>query len=403
MNKFTLNDLLYSKLMMFLYFLLVLLTDCYIYFNSILNKIILMSVMILSLFLLFIYIISGKYNKWINLLIIYCIIGGISSYLGEYSNVYDFFVKYIKIIGISIYLNTSLESHTEKAIKTLNIVYCILVLINFLTIVIFPYGLFSDSLYSNNWFFLYDNMHIFMFLPAILINLLVGKYKRKKRLSLMLEFVIITYCVFYCFSANSVVSYCIFISFLFLYKIVKKIKILNSKNYFITYIIMFFLIVVFKIQEIFRWLIVVVLKKDMTFSSRTILWEKVITFIKRNPILGYGEESTAIFSEKMGSVNFTHAHNTILDVTYRYGIIGAILHILMILIPVKKLYNFKENDISKIISISLFCLLITCLFEARVEKLGLYIILVLGLNIEKIIQSVNHKKGEYNVKEKSYL
>ena len=209
----------------------------------------------------------------------------------------------------------------------------------------------------------------------------------------ILLFLNITFSIFYCFSANSVVAFSIFIIYILFNKFTNNIDILNIKTYIKSYIILSFSFVIFRIQRIFSWFIVDVLHKSITLSTRTILWDRVQDLILKRPILGYGQEICDVVVEKYGDSHFTHAHNTFLDVVYKGGVIGLIFHALLLLIPSKELYATRDYFITKVVSIIYFTAMIMMIFEARQEKIGLYLVLVLSYNIKNIIDSFDHRKN----------
>jgi len=229
-------------------------------------------------------------------------------------------------------------------------------------------------------------------MPMLMLIYVNKEYKMINfRILDIVLFLIITYCVYYCMSANTVVAYTLLIIYLVFKKIFDNKHIFNAKNYFIFFLAIFFGIVIFRIQNIFSWLIVDILNKDLTFTHRTTIWDRTIGLIKKHWILGYGKESTQIVAYKLGKLTFTHAHNTLLDVTYKYGIIGLTSFISMIIATVKQLTKQKKINITKFFSFILLCSLIMMNFEARQEKVGLYIILVLCYHIDSIIK--NNKKN----------
>jgi len=108
--------------------------------------------------------------------------------------------------------------------------------------------------------------------------------------------------------------------------------------------------------------------------------------------LGYGQQETLQITEALGHPAFVHAHNTILDVLYTGGIISLILHFIMMILPIKELYKYRENKLTKFMSIILFCFLIMLNFESRNYRLGFYIVLVTWYNISHILENIKEKK-----------
>ena len=270
-------------------------------------------------------------------------------------------------------------------------------MINFFTIIIFPDGLYSDDLSKNNWFLLYDNMHIFIYIPGLLVSGIASNYKRKKiNFIYIIMFLMVTYSVYFCFSATSVVGYSLYLIYIIFRKLIDRVKIMNAITYFIIFLCIFFFIVVFRFQNVFEPLIVDYLNKDLTFTGRTFIWDKVTQYIEEKPLLGYGIEEGNIFEMKTGG--FAHAHNTIYDILYKGGIISLILFMGIIISTIKELYENRDNRIAKLTSFVLFTILIMMNFEARQDKIGFYVILIIGYNIKSIIKSFDMKEEDFNKK-----
>ena len=389
-------DFLYSRIVSFLILFIICLSTFPLTPLPIFFKVFNILSFIVCLDIFFLYLLNGKYSKFSILLMFFWLLLFLSSYLGEYSSIKLAFMSYYKFVAIVFYLDYGLNHYCKKIVSSLYYALYLLIAINFYTLIKYPNGWYSSSNYVNNWFFDYDNMHIFMYFPAVLV-MYIHNYIENKKLNIgnIVLLLMITYGVYYCFSANTVVAYTLFLAYLFFKKFFDSYEILNSKTYFIIYLVIFFAFVLFRIQNLFAWLIVGILGKSLTFTNRTFIWDKVIDFIKVHPIFGYGRESTDILTAKLGRSTFTHAHNTILDVTYKGGILSLIVFISLLNIVVKKLYEYKDYSITKLVSFILFCVFIMMNFEARQEKIGLYIILIVCYHIQAIIDAC--KKGKKEV------
>jgi len=366
-------------------------------FSSIYKELMRVFALSLTLFTIIIYVLRKKYNKFILIFFLYLIFGLISCYLGTYSSINNFISAYSSIIGIVLLTDIAINYDSKSTLKIIEIILFILILINTITIIIYPNGLYVSELYTTNWFLLYDNMHIFVFMPALLVSFLINKYNKKKySLITILLLIMITYSVIYCFSANTVIAYTLFILYILFEEKLSKIKIFNSYTYFISYFILFFSMVVFRIQNALTGSILNFFEKDITFSGRTKLWDRIIRYIKQKPIIGYGIEHNKTFTSKMGSQYFTHAHNTIYDVLYKGGIVSLTLFIYLIYIVIKELHKFKDGKVAKLIGFTLLCYFIMMTFEARQEKFGLWLVLELGFNVNLLINDMKVKQNESN-------
>ncbi len=121
-------------------------------------------------------------------------------------------------------------------------------------------------------------------------------------------------------------------------------KILNKKmpGYTLLLIIFFtgfILVVFFNMQSIFSFIIIEVLKKDLTISSRTNIWKIAIEYISEKPILGYGIGTTTFMPHYD-----RNAHNTVLQLCLQCGISGLVVLTNLLICPCKILKN-KQNSI----------------------------------------------------------
>lgn len=401
MNQKYIEKLLCSRVIMIFIFMHFLLYFCYLGNLGFLENIIRFTAYSLSSFIILYYMLKHKLSKFSICLLLFIVFQFFSTIISEYGSVKIFLSTYFVIIGLCFYYELCVKAEPKKTIGILGMILYILSVVNFVTIILFPNGLYATERYTSNWFFQYDNTHIFMFLPAILINILYDElYRKKISFRTIILLVVIGYCVYYCNSASSVFIYTIFIIYIFFRKTLNYIKLLNINTYIKVGIILFFLIVVFRIQNIFYFLIVEVLHKNMNYTGRTDVWDTVMRYISNNPIIGYGIESTEVFSAKMGHIYYTHAHNTILNVLYKGGVLSLMPFLLIINFAKEKLNLYKETKYVKLISFVMLCYFIMMVFEARETKAGYYLVLVIAFNIDCLIKN---RKEMLNYEKESNL
>lgn len=82
-----------------------------------------------------------------------------------------------------------------------------------------------------------------------------------------------------------------------------------------------FLLVVIRFQNLFSYIIVTVLGKDLTLSSRTTVWDSAFQAIDNNWFFGYGLEEGPVMSSRLGNIAAVNTtQNGWLDVLYVGGI-----------------------------------------------------------------------------------
>ena len=142
-----------------------------------------------------------------------------------------------------------------------------------------------------------------------------------------------------------------------------------------------FRIVILRVQNIFEFFIVDILHKDLTFSSRTKLWDRTIKIINNNKILGTGLQKSE-FTIK--SISAYHAHSHFLNIMFQSGILGVGIYIYIVFEAFNRLNKFKESRIAQIVSFTLFVLFIMLTVDTFDITANLFLIICLGFNISKL-------------------
>ncbi len=264
-----------------------------------------------------------------------------------------------------------------------------IVLINFITIILKPGGLYISNSISFttklNWFLGYKNNHIIYILPTLLISFINTSYQKgnlKPRNIVLIIISLISLIIIN--SSTSIIGMFTFVILLILSNLLKKTKILNILTFMIIHITTFFGIVIFRIQEILNKIIIGILHKDLTLTNRTFIWDLVMKLIKQKPILGYGIEDPIIRYYKIKEIKSYHAHNQILEIIYKSGILGVIVIFYICYLSFKQLFKYKETQVAKIISIAIFSYSIIMITEAYSLEI-LFMFIILGYNVNLFI------------------
>lgn len=349
-----------------------------------------------ALIAVIIYLKKGKVSKFILGLLCYNLVIIIATKLNSsYGRINTAVNNAIDVIAVCLIIELELKKEPKRVINQLLLLFEILIYSNFISMILYPNGLYSDALYDNNWLLGYDNKHIITILPGLMLTLIYSLYYGNG-LKIRSIFLMVISClsILKNFSATSVFAIVLMMMFvIFRNTKFENMKIFNIYNYIITYVVLFFTIIIFRLQEIFSYLIVKVFHKSLTFTGRTNIWDKTIDLIEQKPIIGYGVENSTTRAEKINFANATHAHNTILEILYKGGFFALGIYIYIIFITAKQLDKYKDEMASKIISIVIFIFFIMMLVEAR-DVTNFYIILLFGYHIKKIIQDIQEfRKG----------
>lgn len=312
----------------------------------------------------------------------------------------------IKFIAICMFIEIGLNLKNKFiVINSLMTVLEIYIYINLLTILIYPNGMYvtvsTDN--ANNWFLGYKNQMINFILPAIglcLFNYYCNDKFAYKKLR--------TGCILVCGCLTTILMWSgaslVLLAILIVYVLLAKklpTKIFNFRNFLIVNIILTVSIVLFRIQNIFSFLIVDILHKDITLTGRIYIWDKVLKYIYERPLVGYGVESYSYRCIKMRSIapltyydyyGALHGHCRFLEVMYRGGIILLIIYLLILIYSCRELMRHKNSMQAKIISITIFAYLTGMITEWYDYSPMFFALLVLGYNIQRFLNESSKSK-----------
>ena len=238
-------------------------------------------------------------------------------------------------------------------------------------------------------------LYIFPCLVLLMINTLNNNIIKKARfyylfLIICLISILVTHSATSTVAISLLVLYAIFYNNKLVNKILDKISI---KMVFSIMILFFILIVIFGIQKYFSSFIVGILGKDLTFTGRTQIWEKAISLIKERPLLGFGwnydltNMYNTIFWQKY--FDATNAHNFILNIGYKSGIIASISY-LVYLYRCSNVLNKHRSNITNVLKISFVIFMILTTFEAYMSNtICLLFLTYLYYNCEKLGDAKN--------------
>lgn len=315
---------------------------------------------------------------------------------------YYFIIIFVTIINNGPYFNLVYELLTlmswiilfkyhmkynvENFMDSLEFVFFTFITINFITVILFPGGFYINSSgYSNNYFLGYDNNFITYILPGLAVTIANSFRKKQKIDTKSIVLLIISLLTIYkVWSATSVFIITLLVIMMILCKNNKILKKIKLNKMIIFSIIIFFAIVIFRLQNVFSFLIEDILKKDLTFTGRTQIWNCYIELIIERPFLGYGFMD---FKENIALTGAGHAHNLILNILFQGGITALLFFSLFLIHAVNKLCK-NSNKGAKLLSIIIFVYMIAYIFEVySAATLTLFcVILLLGIYSDKIFE-----------------
>lgn len=342
-----------------------------------------------SIFILVIYLSKRhiRMSKMFHFVILYSIVLVLSSIING-TAVMTAIVSVATIICFYLTLHEMMCSHPAIGVDVLQLLFELMIYVNLLLMILFPRGIYNISNSTRHyWLFGHQNANSFFCYGGIIVGVLYCEIKKKKSLinrsffliSASLVTIVITH------SANGYMGLATVCLIIVLNKYNIKPTIFHG---FVVSCTIFILIVLLRKQELFSYIITVVLHRDLTLSSRLSIWDQALYYFSQKPLLGYGLEAVASSRAKFGGV--ATPHNTFLNLLYQGGIVLFFTWIGIILSPIKIIKKRMDSKTVRIIN----AVIISILIQAQVESVYTVITffpLFLADNIDAVFGSANLK------------
>ncbi len=387
-----LSDLFLNKLGVIFIVFLFLLKPASVSLNGEINLIFNIVSIIFIAIIIILYLSRGKFSKLQISIFIFITCIGVSTFFGT-KDFGTFFKNYGVILAVSLYTEMLINNDLEKFLKALSTLISIYIIVNLLTVV-FTNGFSGDGTLHDFYFLGYDNGSVHIIVLGLFVMMISSHYFYNKLTPFVLTIIgcgVLTYYLEW--AASCLVSIALLIFYvIFIYKRKTMKKILDFRFIFGFTFIIFLIIVVFRWQNNFSWLIVDILHKDLTFTGRLVIWDKTLFQICKHPILGLGVQNEKIRLAKLG---IYHAHSNFLNVLLESGIIGFVAFLNVFRVATKSLTRKENmnNEIASICTFALFVYLISTLVEVIMDDYLFYIL----LNICYFIPFITDKKKKREV------
>lgn len=254
-----------------------------------------------------------------------------------------------------------------------------LLILDLMSMVLFPYGLYNTQIYSQNWFLGYKTARLEYILPLCIIEAFISvwKYNKLKVKSYFIFFISII-CLAYSQATAAFAAMCVVLLILVWANIarnghiIKKILklVLDYKILIPVFGILNVLTISIQNSDFIQFIVTQIFNKDATLSTRTVIWERSLDLIEKNWMTGLGFLSGEEYQTMLGSLYYSSPHNMILSILMTGGVIGLVIYLLVIIFSWKGL---KENaDLLGIIS-----------------SLGSVCLFIVGITSSSIVYSIS--------------
>lgn len=317
------------------------------------------------------------------------------STVGHINRINDWYRNNISSILLSALIVIAFSNNrVNNILRALNNLDLYL-LINLVTIILFPNGLYKTELYTECWFLGYKNPQIRMVLPIMTFSILYSYFRYEKlHLRAQIDIFVAALTTIMVGSSTGIVGLALCLLLLvvltnrsLLANFIKKVLNYKSIALIVGSIFIFVIWQGSRDNEIILY-VANFFNKGISFFTRVDFWNKTVQLIMNSSIWGYGYLTSADFELMIGNPYAAHPHNYFLYVLCCGGIISFVCILFVIWRILKLAYNNKENGVGVIALAYITSLLVMGLTESLTEFVLLYpsLILLLIINSTEMVQ-----------------
>lgn len=297
---------------------------------------------------------------------------------------------YCKEIGgyvvIICFVQIVMEIDSKRGFNCLLSYFFILILINTLTVLLFPKGMYANNRGAWVCFFLgEDNLGYGYYMVTTVLGMIDNKLKRR----ITFTSILIWLCSFYFVFARNIATGIICELCLFILFMISKERRLIGKYIRISHVSILFVIS----YIVFIWIrrlsflesILPYVGRSVSFSGRDKLWNMVIKYVEKAPLIGNGVYPTFSF-EQMFIPGLTHAHNLMLQYHFWGGILAIVSFIMIIQSVDYLIREMRGSYIYICCAIGLLVMAIRFIMETSCKDC-FWLLLALSVYISKLTQN----------------
>lgn len=267
-------------------------------------------------------------------------------------------------LAIALISEYYMKRKPQKYISATLKLLILLLIIDLVSILLFPNGMYENYWNTANWFLGYKTERVRAVCMPVLLFSSLNDISNKGKLSAFtwILAVVAVIDIFLSGATGGLVATLVFCIMIFLINFASEIsrylyKIFNFKILIATIIILNVIVVILQDLSLFETFITDILGKEMTLTGRTIIWALSWKYALKSPILGHGFIISSEYEKITGVLAGTSPHNLFLGVFVYTGIVGIVVFFSMIYFAIS-CTNKKKFDCSTICMIYVIAYLI---------------------------------------------
>ncbi|MDO5409678.1 MAG: O-antigen ligase family protein, partial [Lachnospiraceae bacterium] len=281
----------------------------------------------------------------------------------------------VSITSFSILLILAIRYNSTIFLNQLGNLLKILMLSNLISMCIFPSGLPADLYYNaeNALYFMVVDNGSALFLMFSMLIFILNDLVKKGRISRIGK-ILVFFCLWSGVMSHSATAVLILLAFIFFLILIRKRNTCNPWFFLLLFSICSVIMFAMQNSKILEFILVNILDRYSTFTSRYLLWNSAVQMIFQKPWLGYGRIDHDYIAAWGG---YFSSHNFILEMLLQGGILAWSQFILIIIATVKRLYKGRGRKVIKALTIALFVVLTSALVESTIHSVYIWGIIVL--------------------------
>lgn len=337
-----------------------------------------------------VYMKSSKISLLMICVGFFCIFLNLSTIFNHGSYIGAIYGQTLFVIAVLCFYENLIRYRGIYFLSKLYNFYSTLIILNLIILILFPNGLYLDSIQQPGYLLGNRNTFIVYILPALCIgyHLLQIKKITHRQYYLLWGISVLTY--IFNKSATSIIGMTILGTFLLFFNNKVSRMIYNSFIYVFCSLLLFYFIILNRSKGLYA-IIIDITGKSPTFSGRTVLWDKAISALSHSKWLGYGIQSKDFLIKEFELSYAGHMHNLYLQILYQIGILGFILFGIILFLIAKNLLKTSNDRISRCYGCAFFALLImsTTDFYGYSSILSMFLIVNIYCSYKNNLQDVN--------------
>lgn len=267
-------------------------------------------------------------------------------------------------LGIIMYSYMAIYADYKMYLKGSSYILGIYSIMNCISIILFPGGMYASSMYTENYFLGYRTSWFAIYLLALITTLLMYSNEKNKNSKKWMYIVVISVFFSMIMVWTATGLFCFTLGAFLLYYWTRK----NHKTMKMTTLMgieaaIFYASVIARLQKYASFLLVDILKKDVTLTERTRIWDNALSIIEKNTLFGIGRLSPESMRLLLG-YGASHPHCRYLHIMLCCGIVGIIIFCLTLYISCKGNITEQKERENTIIMAGMASFLTACQVES---------------------------------------